>query len=274
MDDLTQSLNPLIDAALVLGAVGTVAMAIIEFVKAVVRWRMRLHRYSIDRWLSDVPLSPVNRSREDRMKGFVTEELAIWRGISVMPPNRADVKRELLALLAGGDQNAEAWYDQPTGRLFTRMGQAAQLAVDFPERYPEFYGFLTENAGVEDDGRDAMRWPELAPQLRSPGIPLGEARNGCEHGEDGDDAVAIRSRLGNLVAARVETVQNWSEWRSARSNQFMAFALAAGLYLWIDGQSRGLSMTTLGMAVVAGMMAPFAKDLAHRLAGARISQKG
>lgn len=76
------------------------------------------------------------------------------------------------------------------------------------------------------------------------------------------------------MAARVETAQNWSEWRSARSNQFMAFALAAGLYLWLDGQSKDLSMTSLFLAVVAGMMAPFAKDLAHRLAGARISQRG
>ena len=274
MGHLAEIVNPMIDAALVLGAVGTVAMAIIEFVKAVVRWRMRLHRYSIDRWLNDVPLSPENRSRHDRMKDFVSEELAIWRGISVMPSHRAGVKRELLAVVAGGDRNAEAWYDQPTDRLFTRMCQAAQLAVDFPERYSELYGFLTAGAGVEDDGRDAERWPQLAPQLRAPGIPLGGARDGGEDAKDGDDAVAIRSRLGNLVAARVETVRNWSEWRSARSNQFMAFALAAGLYLWIDCQSKGFSMTTLGLAVLAGMMAPFAKDLAGRLAGARISRRG
>ena len=50
--------------------------------------------------------------------------------------------------------------------------------------------------------------------------------------------------------------------------------LAAALYLWLDGQSRGLSLTTVGLAVVAGMLAPFAKDLADRLAGARIPQRG
>jgi len=119
-----------------------------------------------------------------------------------------------------------------------------------------------------------MRWPELAPQLRAPGVPLAGAHDGCEDGQDGDDAVAIRTRLGNLVAARVETVRNWSEWRSARRNQFMAFALAAALYLWLDCQSKGFSMTTLGLAVVAGMMAPFAKDVADRLAGARIPRRG
>jgi hypothetical protein len=251
--------------ALVLAAVGTVAMAIVEFVKATTRWRMRFHRYAIARWLRHDSLAPEERSRLARFKSFLVEELEIWRGVSALPECRHDLKREILGLTAGGERDAEAWYDQAADVMFAQLQSAAQIALDFPERYPKAYAFLTEDGPTEGDREDAESWPG-----RAPGFAAGAGvTEGPPAGAGVEEALAVRTRLGNLVARRVEVLESWSGWRSARSNQFLAFAAGAALFAGVELWVKAPAPQALILGVVAGMVAPFAKDLVDRLTGVR-----
>jgi hypothetical protein len=260
------ALNPILEHAMILLAVGTTAMAIVEFVKAVTRWRMRFHRFAVDRWLRGAPLSPEHRSRAQRFVSFFAEEWQIWTGTT--PLQDGVSKRELLALVAGGEEDSEAWYDQTPEELFAGLGRSAQLALDFPDRYPALYAFLTSRAPAEGEASDAARWPELAPRLQQPGTPLAaDAADGED--PDRDAPAAVRTRLGNLVAARVETLQNWSEWRSARAKQFLSFGIAAALF-YVNELDGGFSVKGLLLGIVAGTLAPFAKDVTARLTEAGI----
>jgi hypothetical protein len=223
---------------------------------------MRFHRYAIARWILGDALAPEERDRRKRVESFVAEELAIWRGTSPLANGRREIRREILFLTAGGESDAEAWYDQPTDRMFAQLQSAVQVALDFPNHYPSAYAFLTASpAASASDRQDAALWQSRSGRSDAtiPGAP----------GLDGDVELAARTRLGNFVSRRIETLQAWSEWRSARSNQFLAFGVAAALVTAAACAGGAGFAASLLLGVLAGMTAPFAKDVVDRLAGVR-----
>jgi len=230
----------ILDYALVLAAVGTVTMALVEFVKAVTRGRLFFHRRMVDRW-----------SAGDQ-----------------------SVKDQLLTLAVGDSASAGALYDQPSEKMLGQIQAAANVALDFPTVYPAFYKFLTAGSSTVDNTRDGERWEAFAPRMAE-GIPAeGPAREQFE--AESRRGTQARARLGNLVTRRLDAFQATIDYRWARINQFLA-VFGGGLFLFyvlpaqvVDATNNVLLVPAgarLFMALVGGLVAPFAKDVVNALSG-------
>jgi hypothetical protein len=54
--------------------------------------------------------------------------------------------QEFLTLVTGGYATRRAVFDEPIERLMSQVQAATNMALDFPDRYPNFYEFLTADA--------------------------------------------------------------------------------------------------------------------------------
>ena len=220
----------ILDYALVLAAVGTIAMALIELVKALTFSRLLFHRLMIARWLGD----------------------------------DASLRSELLTLAAGGPANANALYDQPSEKLMAQVQAAANVALDFPMVYPRFYAFLTTGSAAAGAKSDQEKWREFAPKLAQ-GVPADPGARATFEQESRDSTQA-RARLGNLVTRRLDAVQTRIDYVWARLNQILAVA-AGALILSYSLPSTIPEFTRFVMSVTGGLIAPFAKDVVNKLTG-------
>ena len=232
--------NHILDYALVLAAVGTVTMALIELVKAVTRGRLFFHRRMVGRWIGG------DQSAMD----------------------------QLLILAVGDSASASALYDQPSEKMLGQIQAAANVALDFPTVYPAFYKLLTAGSATVDTMRDGERWEKFAPRMAR-GIPgEGPAREQFE--TESRQSTQARARLGNLVTRRLDAFQASIDYRWARMNQILAVVGGAALLLYVlpvdlkDGSDK-VRHVPLGarllMALIGGLVAPFAKDVVNALSG-------
>lgn len=235
--------------ALLLAAIGTVSMAFLELIKSLFRLRMRFHRWRLHRWLPD------QAARE-----------------------------ELMLLAAGGSENAEVLFDQPIERMMGQIQAAANMALDFPGRYPRVYAFLTSAPSGAGDTDDGKLWADFAsrvaregrprPEPPTPALPGdAEARQAREAAEE-RQAQQARARIGNLLARRLDAFQNTTQYLWARLNQTASVAIGTALAAYAIGVSSTFAeandfLATIGLALLAGMLAPFAKDLVSALSGLR-----
>jgi hypothetical protein len=234
-----------LDYAILLAAVGTISMAFLEFVKAITRARLHFHRYAISRWLR-----------------FAESDRAF---------------EELMTLAAGGKENAASLFDQPSGKLMGQLQAAANVALDYPHMYKPLYEFLTsqpqpripppkENAPA----RDADTWRSFAEQLSRAPASAEERPEFLATSRSGTQA---RARLGHLVARKLDSLQNWIEYRWARLNQFVSVALGAVFFYVFLNTTPALRsesrFSLLAVAMLGGLIAPFAKDIVTALSGLR-----
>ena len=161
--------NKTLDYALLLAAIGTLSMAFIELIKGLTAFRRHFHRREVVRWM----------------------------------PNQ-DCRLELLALAAGGKQNADVLFDQPTERMLGQIQSAANLSLEYPERYPNTYTFFTREdlhfltlAEQEkpDMTSDSELWAKFATHMARKGFMADEAQQETESRA----AQQARVRLGNLL---------------------------------------------------------------------------
>lgn len=228
--------------ALLLAAIGTLSMAFIEVLKSVFSLRRVFHRKQVTEWLTD-----------------------------------HSTQHELLILAAGGAHNADVLYDQATERMMGQIQAAANLALEYPARYPNAYKFFTQDdleiktlqgvAGLSD----SKVWASFALQAE-------QAKGVSENPEEGDSRSAqqARVRLGNLIARRLDMFQNRTQFRWAYYNQFASIMIGAGLsaYVLIASQKGGdvdsnNMLTIFALSFLAGMLAPFAKDVVSAISGLR-----
>jgi hypothetical protein len=177
-----------LDYALLLAAIGTLSMAFMELLKGLTSTRRHFHRWELSKWMSD----PVCR-------------------------------RELLALAAGGEQYANVLFDQPIERMMGQIQAAASLALEYPYRYLHLYDFLTKediqfksalSGGMQNDNE---LWARFVTQMEREGITNDEAQR-LKQESDGRAAQQARVRLGNLLARRLDTFQNRTQYRWTRVN--------------------------------------------------------
>jgi len=232
----------ILDYALVLAAVGTIAMALIELIKAVTRGRLFFHRLMINRWVG----------------------------------GSESVRNELLALAAGGRENANALYDQPSEKMLGQIQAAANVALDFPTVYPVFYAFLTAGSAAVGGIADRDKWSRFAPRMAQ-GIPT-EAMAKIQFEADSRDSTQARARLGNLVTRRLDALQTRIGYFWARLNQTVAVVGGAALlYYALPGVAKTTPVPTpvplftrFVLAVIGGLIAPFAKDVVSKLSGLQV----
>jgi hypothetical protein len=87
--------------ALALAAVGTIAMGVLEMIKSVTMARMWFNRWRVSMWA-----------------------------------NTNTVLNELLLLAVGAHTDPNALYDQPAEKMMGQIQAAANLALEYPEKYP------------------------------------------------------------------------------------------------------------------------------------------
>lgn len=236
--------NKTLDYALLLAAIGTLSMAFIELIKGLTSFRRHFHRHELTQWMPD-----------------------------------HGCRREVLVLAAGGEQNADVLFDQPTERMLGQIQAAANLSLEYPDRYPDAYAFFTREdlqmkmslTGEVPD--DSQLWANFATRTAREGFAAGEAQR-LKQESEGRAAQQARVRLGNLIARRLDMFQNRTQYRWARINQLISIATGATLTAYalssaskIDSANDFLVLVLLSM--LAGMLAPFAKDVVAAISGLR-----
>lgn len=147
--------SPILGAAVFLAAVSTVAVAIVEFVKALTRARLFFHRWSVRKWTAGL----------DRSVSRLLPDLGRWTVTEARPSvvvSEQSVLGELLLLAAGGHDYDKALYDQPTEKMMAQIQAAANVALEFLNEYPCFYGFLT-TSDVRDKKLSAAARATIVP---------------------------------------------------------------------------------------------------------------
>lgn len=230
--------NRILDYALVMAAVGTVSMALLELFKAVTRGRLFFHQGMVEQWIG----------------------------------KKGSIQIELLDLAVGGSENSNAFYDQPSEKMLGQIQAAANVALDFPTVYPSLYEFLTARSATVKQMADGERWKQFAPRM-SQGIPLKETEK-AKFEADSRESTQARARLGNLVSRRLDALQTRIDYTWARLNQTVAIVGGACLlYAVLPAVADGNRITAFGRivtAVLGGLVSPFAKDLANRLSGLQV----
>ena len=236
--------NKTLDYALLLAAIGTLSMTFIELIKGLTAFRRHFHRRELTRWMPD------HNSR-----------------------------RELLMLAAGDEENADVLFDQPTERMLGQIQAAANLSLEFPVRYPLVYKFFTQedarsklerSENIEDDSE---LWANFATRTAREGFAANEAQQ-LNQASEGRAAQQARARLGNLIARRLDIFQNRTQFRWTRLNQLFSIIIGATLAAYalantnkVDSPKDFLALALLSL--LAGMLAPFAKDVVAAISGLR-----
>lgn len=164
--------NSALNYAILLAAIGTLSMAFIELVKGLTAFRRHFHRRALALWMPDL-----------------------------------DCRRELLVLAAGGEQNADVLFDQATERMLGQIQAAANLSLEYPDRYPHAYKFFSQEdlqmMAQKTSGMvsDSELWANFATRIAREGFTADEEQQ-IKQENEGRAAQQARVRLGNLIARR------------------------------------------------------------------------
>ena len=237
--------NSILDYALLLAAVGTITMALLELLKAAFRVRLFFHRRMLRRWLG----------------GTIDHEQGTGARLN-----------ELLQLAIGGAENADALYDQPTSKMLGQIQAAANVALDFPSVYSNLYNFLTAGSASKNNISDSAKWKAFSEKISEPIPREGAAREAFE--QESRESAQARARLGNLVTRKLDAFQTRVEYRWARINQISAIVFGSAIFYFALINTKGLGLgtpyfTLFALSILAGLFAPFAKDVVVALTGLR-----
>lgn len=229
--------------ALLLAAIGTLSMAFIELVKSLTGVRRHFHRMEFNRWMQD-----------------------------------AASRRETMILATGGVRYENVLFDQPIERMLGQIQAAANLSLEFPDRYPHAYAFFTKEDLEIRKAHAALRmrpdselWADFAERTARAGLTT---KGGQRLEEDTRAAQQARVRLGNLIARRLDAFQSRTQYIWARGNQVAAVttgALLTAYALTRDKEVTGAEdvVVLVCLSLMAGMVAPFAKDVVSAISGTR-----
>ena len=232
LNEATQTIGgAILSYAVALAAVGAIVMALIELVKAIVPIRRFFNKRQTTRWIG----------ADDALQ------------------------KEFMALTTGGYASLTALFDQPIEKLMAQVQAAANMAMDFPDRYPKFYAFLTRQPDARHP-EDAARWQTHVQNAKA--LAANQAPSDAER-----EAARARARLQNLVARQLDAFQTETQYRWARDNQIASTAMGTVFILLVLVPARDslpispahIPFLIPFIALLGGMMAPVAKDLVTAL---------
>ena len=248
--------------AVLLAAIATIVMALLELIKGVLRVRMRFHYWHLRRWVRDRGGAPGKVWHHD------------LRSRDVDPPALIQLKK----LCSAQGEDIVAILELPTDEMVRHLRGAAGVAIDFPDRFPDLSRFLmdlTPNVATE--------WNRLS------SVPRGESHDGhdrpldldgnddqvASNGEWSAAAIRARARIDHFVTRRLDAFQAHLEYWWARWNQYSAVGGGTLFIAGVLGLSGGAPwggarvFQTLVLAAFGGMLAPFAKDVVSALINLR-----
>lgn len=228
--------------AVTLAAVGVLAMALLEAIKGICDVRRWFHAWKLGQWIG-----------------------------------KRSAYEELLFLAIGDRERTDALCAQPLEKMMGQIQAAANVALDFPEDSRELYRFLTTTDVLQTPGK-----PDAASAL----APEDRAKNDREHwakianmegqrsleaggaGPTGEELKAARARirLANLVSRKLDAFQLRTQYYWERANQ-LASMLISVLIVWyaLGFGTATFTLHSLAFGIIAGLLSPFAKDLATSL---------
>lgn len=232
---VTQQAGNVLAWVTVLVAVSTLAVALVEFVKAVTDLRRWFHHHALLRWLG---------------------------------AEHRDALPELLYLSIGTHDHVNVLCGQDLPRMMGQVQAAARVALDYPDEFSRLYAFLTDTdmrEQVPAARRDPAAWRDAAARTRA------AAASGPGDGESAAAGAQARARLGNLVSRKLDGFQLRTDYWWSRLSQLLAMA-ASAVVLAVALNMTPLSMDPFECFVivfVGGLLAPFMKDLSQALASFR-----
>ncbi len=243
----------------VLTAAGTVSMAVVELIKGLLDLRTRFQRRLLNQWLG---------------------------------PNRAEVLPELLYLAIGDRSHESVLCGQPIEKMMGQLQAAARIALEYPERFPQFFTFLTTTDFEQADQRAPVRqvapddratWarhaqavrdvqphlgrhlaPGTAPANASANAPVVVAEQGPT--PSASDAAQARARLATLVARKLDGFQLRTDFWWTRFNQGLGIGVSIVLMVVVLKDKLHMDFpSALTLGILGGLLAPFAKDFSQAL---------
>ena len=236
--NLTNFNGSVLDYAIVLAAIGTVTMALIELFKSVFDMRLKFHRWRVSKWIED------SAARD--------ELLMVASGGMVGMPVQTGVAMFAVGEVPLGD----AIFDQPTEKLLGQIQSAVNLIMDFPQLYPSAYRFIAAPLPSHGTTNDMELWQQVAEELAA-GTEVADNRSRA--------ATQARARINTIIARRLDGFQNATLYLWAELNQRASVILGAVLILILVGPSGGPNAVLF--AGLGGLVAPFAKDIVTALSG-------
>jgi hypothetical protein len=223
--------------AVLLAAIATIIMALLELTKALLHLRLFYHRYMISKWLND----------DQRYN-------------------------ELLILAVGEKDDSSMLFDQPTDKLMGQIQAVANVVMDFPHLYPALYEFLTHipqaGSSLSGEKADSKIWSEFSRHVSS----LQERDK-----QELQLATQARARLDHFVARKLDAFQTKTEYKWARLNQLVSVVGSAificALLVKLE-ESKAVkgdysASQIFLLSAFGGMLAPFAKDVVSALSNLR-----
>lgn len=226
----------ILDYAILLAAVGTVTMALLELAKSVFDVRLKFHRWRVGKWIGDSDAHD--------------ELLLVASGGMVGTPAQTGLRTFAIGEAPLGD----AIYDQPTEKMLGQLQAAVNLIMDFPNLYPKAYEFIAAPLPGHGTSGDMELWREVAGALAA-GEMVPDERTRA--------ATQARARINTIIARRLDGFQNATQYLWAELNQRVSFLLGGALIFFLSGQSPH----SLLFAAIGGLVAPFAKDVVTALSG-------
>jgi hypothetical protein len=244
--------------ALALTAVGALAMVLVELVKLVTDGRSRFHARRVTAFFRSLPATPVARERAlgellDVCTGVgaeagATEAARLMAGDGALPGRFAFGRTPVRVLFA-----------LDTDRLAATMQEAADLALQFPDRFPALYEVLTASG----DRRDVTGWQHDALALAEPTATKRDAKERA-------DRVA---RLRQMTKRRVDGFALYTNDRWVTVNQVAANAagiVTMALVLTVHNANAAPTARlpfalVVGLSVLGGVLSPVAKDVVSTL---------
>jgi hypothetical protein len=269
--------DTLSDYALTLAMVGAFVMALQEAGKKLLNLQARFHRSALAQWLQQpVPPPPSALQAMASLRGGqygVCEAARAGHGHE-QPFCHERAFEQLLQLTTGlvpGPALQQslrpghaltrnvgfALFELELARLMGLVQEAADVAIRYPTKYPDWFSFVVRGC----DTADVATWRRwLATPPGDPQRPRDE------------EAQAVYARMQLLVKRQLDSFQTITAYRWREWNQLVAWGLGFAVLLvgqqlpeLSDGQPFDPGGLDVLVALAGGVLAPVAKDLVDAL---------
>jgi hypothetical protein len=230
------------DWTIPLAAIGTLSMALLQTAKNLLPMREEFQRRFLRQWIAfAVSDFPENQNDADRE-----------------PTNAALAETDLINLAAAGDSGA--FYSLEAAQMCTQIRNLTSVLLDYPDMHERLLFCFVSQAQLSD-----------FQQVLSPPDHELLSRLPHQHSEEEKKRIkeyaAAKSRLASQMRCSIDAIQASIEFRWKRSMQILSLALcgiigAVALVISNNGASLADIWGMMLIAVVSGVLAPVARDLA------------
>jgi hypothetical protein len=250
-----------------IAAVGVLSMAIIQTIKDMLPVRNWFQQYFLETWLQQKAGDAQKASTEwmTTAKGGLAW-FSVERERTDPPaddkyflesPRVDKAEKDLFRLATDGDD--KALYDLPIEQLCGQLNSAAQMVLDSPIDHPDLFRCLASMADTVDVAR------VMFPAKEAKGArPLNDEEPRKRH----DNYVDARTRVTHQIQRAIDALQIRVAFRWKFTLQIASILLSgaiAGIGVWIFGKGTHPILSSVGIAILGGFLAPVARDLVAAL---------